>query len=49
LTASGSVITEDVPDDAAAFGRARQINKEGYGAKIAARNKAIKEANKKPR
>jgi bifunctional UDP-N-acetylglucosamine pyrophosphorylase/glucosamine-1-phosphate N-acetyltransferase len=49
LTASGSVITEDVPDDAAAFGRARQVNKEGYGAKIAARNKAIKEANKKPR
>jgi bifunctional UDP-N-acetylglucosamine pyrophosphorylase/glucosamine-1-phosphate N-acetyltransferase len=49
LTASGSVITEDVPDDAAAFGRARQINKEGYGAKIASRNKAIKEANKKPR
>jgi bifunctional UDP-N-acetylglucosamine pyrophosphorylase/glucosamine-1-phosphate N-acetyltransferase len=49
LTASGSVITEDVPDDAAAFGRARQINKEGYGAKIAARNKAIKEASKKPR
>jgi bifunctional UDP-N-acetylglucosamine pyrophosphorylase/glucosamine-1-phosphate N-acetyltransferase len=49
LTASGSVITDDVPDDAAAFGRARQINKEGYGAKIAARNKAIKEANKKPR
>jgi bifunctional UDP-N-acetylglucosamine pyrophosphorylase/glucosamine-1-phosphate N-acetyltransferase len=49
LTATGSVITEDVPDDAAAFARARQVNKEGYGAKIAARNKALKEASKKPR
>jgi bifunctional UDP-N-acetylglucosamine pyrophosphorylase/glucosamine-1-phosphate N-acetyltransferase len=50
LTATGSVITDDVPDDAAAFGRARQVNKEGYGAKIAARNKALKEARKtKPR
>jgi bifunctional UDP-N-acetylglucosamine pyrophosphorylase/glucosamine-1-phosphate N-acetyltransferase len=49
LTASGSVITEDVPDDAAAFGRARQVNKEGYGARIMARNKALKEAAKKPR
>jgi bifunctional UDP-N-acetylglucosamine pyrophosphorylase / glucosamine-1-phosphate N-acetyltransferase len=49
LTATGSVITEDVPDDAAAFGRARQVNKEGYGAKIMARNKALKEASKKPR
>ncbi|HHZ08891.1 MAG TPA: bifunctional UDP-N-acetylglucosamine diphosphorylase/glucosamine-1-phosphate N-acetyltransferase GlmU [Rhizobiales bacterium] len=46
LTATGSVITEDVPDHAAAFGRARQVNKEGYGAKIMARNKAIKEAGK---
>jgi bifunctional UDP-N-acetylglucosamine pyrophosphorylase / glucosamine-1-phosphate N-acetyltransferase len=49
LTATGSVITENVPDDAAAFGRARQVNKEGYGAKIMARNKALKEASKKPR
>jgi len=49
LTATGSVITEDVPEDAAAFGRARQVNKEGYGAKIMARNKALKEASKKLR
>ena len=49
LTATGSVITEDVPDDAAAFGRARQVNKEGYGARIMARNKALREASKKPR
>jgi bifunctional UDP-N-acetylglucosamine pyrophosphorylase/glucosamine-1-phosphate N-acetyltransferase len=49
LTATGSVITEDVPDEAAAFGRARQVNKDGYGARIMARNKALKEASKKPR
>ncbi len=30
--ASGSVITEDVPDDALAFGRARQVNKLGRAA-----------------
>ena len=30
--ASGSVITEDVPDDALAFGRSRQSNKEGRAA-----------------
>jgi bifunctional UDP-N-acetylglucosamine pyrophosphorylase/glucosamine-1-phosphate N-acetyltransferase len=29
LVASGSVVTQDVPDDAAAFGRARQENKPG--------------------
>ncbi|MBX9457174.1 MAG: bifunctional UDP-N-acetylglucosamine diphosphorylase/glucosamine-1-phosphate N-acetyltransferase GlmU [Rhizobium sp.] len=47
LTATGSVITEDVPDGAAAFGRARQVNKDGLGLKIMARNKALKEARKK--
>ena len=30
FTAAGSVITEDVPDDSIAFGRARQVNKEGW-------------------
>lgn len=30
LTAAGSTITEDVPKDAIAIGRGRQINKEGY-------------------
>lgn len=50
LTATGSVITEDVPDGAAAFGRSRQVNKDGYGARIMARNKALKESKaKKPR
>jgi bifunctional UDP-N-acetylglucosamine pyrophosphorylase/glucosamine-1-phosphate N-acetyltransferase len=44
LTASGSVITEDVPAGAAAFGRARQVNKEGYGTALIARKKAIKDA-----
>ena len=45
--ASGSVITADVPDDAVAFGRARQENKEGRAAIIRARNQAIKHAKKK--
>jgi len=44
-TASGSVITEDVPADAVAFGRARQVNKPGYAPKL--REKALaKEAAK---
>lgn len=48
LTATGSVITEDVPDGAAAFGRARQVNKDGLGTRIMARNKALKESKQKP-
>lgn len=31
---SGSVITEEVPDGALAFGRARQVNKDGKGATL---------------
>jgi bifunctional UDP-N-acetylglucosamine pyrophosphorylase/glucosamine-1-phosphate N-acetyltransferase len=38
-TASGSVITDDVPADAVAFGRARQENKPGYAPKL--REKAL--------
>ncbi|SEQ61146.1 bifunctional UDP-N-acetylglucosamine pyrophosphorylase / Glucosamine-1-phosphate N-acetyltransferase [Devosia sp. YR412] len=38
-TASGSVITEDVPADAVAFGRARQETKPGYAPKL--REKAL--------
>ena len=34
LTGSGSVITEDVPDDAVAIGRARQVVKPGLSAKL---------------
>jgi bifunctional UDP-N-acetylglucosamine pyrophosphorylase/glucosamine-1-phosphate N-acetyltransferase len=30
MTASGSVITQDVPDGALALGRARQVNKPGW-------------------
>ncbi|MDX3924899.1 MAG: bifunctional UDP-N-acetylglucosamine diphosphorylase/glucosamine-1-phosphate N-acetyltransferase GlmU [Shinella sp.] len=45
--ASGSVITSDVPDDALAFGRARQENKEGRAKVIRERNLAIKAAKKK--
>ena len=37
--ATGSVITKDVGPDALAFGRARQIEKEGGASRIAARAK----------
>ena len=40
--ASGSVITDAVPDEALALGRARQVNKEGRAAGIRARNEALK-------
>lgn len=39
---SGSVVTEDVPDEALAVGRARQVTKPGRGAEINARNAARK-------
>lgn len=48
-TASGSVITQDVPDDALAFGRARQETKPGYAPKLrelALAKKAAKSAAK---
>ena len=45
--ASGSVITENVPDDALALGRARQEIKPGRAAVIRERIKAFKEALKK--
>ncbi|MBH0238835.1 bifunctional UDP-N-acetylglucosamine diphosphorylase/glucosamine-1-phosphate N-acetyltransferase GlmU [Methylobrevis albus] len=41
-TAAGSVITRDVPADAMAFGRARQVVKEGHAAKVRAALKAKK-------
>jgi bifunctional UDP-N-acetylglucosamine pyrophosphorylase / glucosamine-1-phosphate N-acetyltransferase len=34
FTAAGSVITHDVPADALAFGRARQVNKVGYAKQL---------------
>jgi len=36
FTAAGSTITQDVPKDALGIGRARQINKDGYGKKLRA-------------
>jgi bifunctional UDP-N-acetylglucosamine pyrophosphorylase/glucosamine-1-phosphate N-acetyltransferase len=32
--AAGSAITQEVPPDAVAFGRAQQVNKEGRAAEI---------------
>ncbi|MDP3889330.1 MAG: bifunctional UDP-N-acetylglucosamine diphosphorylase/glucosamine-1-phosphate N-acetyltransferase GlmU [bacterium] len=34
FTAAGSVITKDVPENALAFGRARQVNKKDYAKKL---------------
>jgi bifunctional UDP-N-acetylglucosamine pyrophosphorylase / glucosamine-1-phosphate N-acetyltransferase len=42
--ASGSVITDDVPADALAFGRARQANKEGLASRLRSMLKAKKGA-----
>lgn len=44
LTASGSVITENVPDEALAVGRSKQVNKPGLATKLMARLKSIKAA-----
>jgi bifunctional UDP-N-acetylglucosamine pyrophosphorylase/glucosamine-1-phosphate N-acetyltransferase len=41
--ASGSVVTDDVPDNAVAFGRARQENKPGLASRFRERNAAEKE------
>lgn len=46
-TASGSVITDDVPADAVAFGRARQENKLGYAPTLKERALAKKAAKGK--
>jgi bifunctional UDP-N-acetylglucosamine pyrophosphorylase / glucosamine-1-phosphate N-acetyltransferase len=34
MTASGSVITSDVPENALAVARARQVNKTGFATKL---------------
>jgi len=44
---TGSTINLDVPADALALSRTRQVNKEGYAARLRARFKALKEAQKK--
>jgi bifunctional UDP-N-acetylglucosamine pyrophosphorylase/glucosamine-1-phosphate N-acetyltransferase len=43
---SGSVVTDDVPEDAVAFARAKQVNKEKLAPKLRARFKAAKDAKK---
>ncbi len=47
MTATGSVITSDVPPDALALARARQVVKPGLAAKIMERLRAIKAAKGK--
>ena len=47
FTGSGSVITQDVPDNALALARGRQVNLPGYADKIRARNQAIKDEKSK--
>lgn len=44
---TGTTVTQDVPQDALAIGRARQQNKPGMAARLRARLKAAKEAAKK--
>ncbi len=46
MTGSGSVITEDVPAEAIALGRARQVNKPGLATKLFDRLRAVKAAKK---
>lgn len=42
MTASGSVITQDVPDDALGLGRAAQVNKPGFARRFMEKLKAAK-------
>ena len=46
LTGSGSVITQDVPADAIAIGRARQVNRAGLARQLMDKLRAIKAAKK---
>jgi len=48
FTATGSVITNDVPSGDLAIARARQVNKKGLGAKFMERLRALKAAGKRP-
>jgi bifunctional UDP-N-acetylglucosamine pyrophosphorylase/glucosamine-1-phosphate N-acetyltransferase len=47
LVASGTTVTMDVPENALALSRVKQINREGYAEKLRAKMKAAKEAAKK--
>jgi bifunctional UDP-N-acetylglucosamine pyrophosphorylase/glucosamine-1-phosphate N-acetyltransferase len=42
MTASGSVITQDVPDGALGLGRAAQVNKPGFARRFIEKLKAAK-------
>jgi bifunctional UDP-N-acetylglucosamine pyrophosphorylase/glucosamine-1-phosphate N-acetyltransferase len=44
--ATGTTVIQDVPDEALAIGRIKQVNKAGYAPKLRARFKASKEAAK---
>ena len=46
IVAAGSTITEDVSDNALAFGRATQSEKLGGASAVNSANKAKKESNK---
>ncbi len=43
--ATGTTVTSDVPEDALAIGRTKQLNKEGYAPKLKARFAALKAAS----
>ena len=47
MTASGTVVTDDVPDDALALGRARQVTKNGWAARFRKTMQAKKDKRKK--
>ena len=42
MTGSGSVVTQDVPDGALALGRSKQVNKDGFAARLMAKLRAAK-------
>jgi bifunctional UDP-N-acetylglucosamine pyrophosphorylase/glucosamine-1-phosphate N-acetyltransferase len=46
MTGSGSVVTEDIPDEAMAISRAKQVNKPGLALRLMNRLKAAKAAKK---
>ncbi len=46
MTGSGSVVTTDVPDGDLALGRAKQVNKDGLGARLMAKLRAAKTKKK---
>ncbi len=47
FTAAGSVITKDVPEQALAIARSKQINKEGYAAKLKAEETSCNSSTQK--